>query len=424
MVDLHDIQRTAQILHGNVEATPCAHSRTLSEITGAEVFIKFENLQFTGSFKERGALSKLLSLTPEHKAAGIIAMSAGNHAQAVAHHAQRLGIPAVIVMPRFTPSVKVEHTRAFGPEVILHGESLEEAAEFTRTAARERGLHLVHPYDDERVIAGQGTVAIEMLEACPDLEILLVPVGGGGLIAGCAIAAKGLEPDIEVIGVQAERFPSMRQAIEGTAITCGNSTIAEGIAVKQPGSLTLPIVRERVDEILLVTEIALEEAVLLFLDVEKTVAEGAGAAGLAALLHYRDRFVGRKVGVVLSGGNIDLMVLSSIIQRGLVRSGRLVKLRVAVRDVAGALADVSRCIGEADASIVDVFHHRAFASVPVASAEVEFVLQTRGLDHVALIRKRLTEAGYELLMLGNERGVHESPARNEVDKNQPGTTKG
>ncbi len=399
MVTLGDIERAAQTIRGQVAESPCTRSRTLSEITGADVVLKFENLQFTASFKERGALVKLLSLSEEQKARGVIAVSAGNHAQAVAYHARRLEIPAVIVMPRFTPTVKVEHTRAFGAEVILHGETLEEAAAFMQQAERKRSLTLVHPYDDEHVIAGQGTVALEMLNTFPDLDALLVPVGGGGLIAGCAVAAKAIKPGIEIFGVEAERYASMREAIDGLPVRCDGPTVAEGIAVKVPGRATLPVVRELVDGILLVSESDLEEAVLLLLEVEKTVVEGAGAAGLAALLENRASFAGRKVGVVLSGGNIDLMILSSIIQRGLARSGRLVRLRVAVRDVAGALAGVAECIADTDASIVDVRHHRAFASVSVASAEVEFILQTRGLAHVEQIRAKLGEAGYEPVLL-------------------------
>jgi threonine dehydratase len=394
-ITLEEIRHAAELIRGKVVETPCPRSHKLSELTGAQVVLKLENLQFTGSFKDRGALVKLLSLTREQRAAGVIAMSAGNHAQAVAYHAQSLGIPAVIVMPRHTPNVKVAHTRAFGAEVILHGEGLAEAGDFARTLVRERGLHLVHPYDDERIIGGQGTIALEMLSAHPDLDVLVVPVGGGGLISGNAVAAKALRPELQVIGVQAARFPAMLQAMRGEPITCGTATIAEGIAVKQPGRLTLPIVRKLVDDMLLVEEDVIEEAVRLLLETEKTVVEGAGGAGLAAVLKYPHRFVGRKVGLILCGGNIDLLILSSIIQRGLVRSGRLVRLRLEVRDVPGALAEVATLLGEVHANIVEVQHQRAFTSLPLQSAEVEFVLMTRGLDHLQQIIAALDNGGYK-----------------------------
>ncbi len=393
---LRDIRAAAEAIRGQVQVTPCTRSLTLSRLTGTEVYLKFENLQFTAAFKERGALYKLLSLTPAQRQTGVITMSAGNHAQAVAYHAQRLGVPATIVMPRYTPNVKVEHTRAFGADVILHGDDFDEAAAYAKQVTADRGLYLVHPYDDEKVIAGQGTIALEMLEAVPDLEVLVVPIGGGGLIAGNAVAAKGVRPSIEIVGVQTERFPSMRQALAGEPIQCGTSTIAEGIAVKEPGQITRKIVRRLVDEILLVGETDIEEAVLLLLEVEKSVVEGAGAAGLAALLKYRQHFADKKVGLILSGGNIDMMALSSIIQRGLVRSGRLARLRVGLRDVPGALAEITRLIGEANANIVQVQHHRAFTNLPLQVADVEFVLQTRGPRHVLQIVEALQQAGYHV----------------------------
>ncbi len=322
-------------------------------------------------------------------------MSAGNHAQAVAYHALCLGIPAVIVMPRLTPNVKVEHTRAFGAEVILHGEGLEEAGAFAKKLAVDKGLQLVHPYDDEKIIIGQGTIALEMLESHPDLDTLIVPVGGGGLIAGNAVAAKGIKPDITVIGAETRAFPSMYQTLKRSTMECGMTTIAEGIAVKEPGKLTTPIVRDLVDEILLVDEGDLEEAVLLLLEVEKTVVEGAGAAGLAALLKNMEQFAGQKVGLILSGGNIELLILSSIIQRGLVRSGRLIRLQVETRDAPGALAEITRIIGETNSNIIEVSHQRAFTDLTVQSAEVEFVLQTRGIDHVRQIVDALSTAGHK-----------------------------
>ena len=395
MLTFQAIQRAAEIIKGTISHTPCLYSRTLSNITGAEVFLKYENLQFTGSFKERGALLKLLSLTPAQSQKGVIAMSAGNHAQAVAFHAQRLGIPAVIVMPRLTPNVKVEHTRDFGAEVFVQGEGFDETTAIAQKLAKERGLSLVHPYDDETIITGQGTVALELLDSYPDLEVLLVPVGGGGLAAGSVIAAHGRYPSLHIFGVQTERFPSMAQALDGrSSIVCGQSTIAEGIAVKTPGTIPLAILKEHLKEMLLVGEQEIEEAVLLFLQIEKMVVEGAGAAGLAALIKYRERFKGRKIGVIVSGGNIDLLILSSIIQRGLVRSGRLVSLKVELRDIPGALAQVSKCVSSTDANIVEVHHQRAFTNLPLQSAEVELVLLTRGNEHVRRIMEALTASGF------------------------------
>jgi threonine dehydratase len=403
-ITLESIREAASALRGCIVETPTTHSRTLSDKTGAEVWLKHENLQFTASFKERGALTKLLSLDAAARRAGVIAMSAGNHAQAVAYHAQRLGIPATIVMPRFTPNVKVEHTRAHGAEVILSGESLEDAGDSAHQIAGERGLCLIHPYDDPEVIRGQGTIALEVLAAQPELDALLVPIGGGGLIAGSAVAARGIRPQIEIIGVEAARFPTMRQALAGEPIECGDSTIAEGIAVKQPGQLTLPIVRELVSRIAVVDEFRIEEAVLLLLEIEKTVVEGAGAAALAALLAEPERFVGRRVGLILSGGNIDLLPLSSVMQRGLVRSGRLVRLRVEVRDAPGSLAEVASAIGEAGGNIIETHHKRAFTNLPLQSAEVEVVVQTRGADHLREILEGLAAGGYRAEAVGIEPG--------------------
>jgi threonine dehydratase len=401
---LEDVRAAAALLAGAVERTPCIHSRTLSEITGAEVVLKFENLQFTASFKERGALVRLHRLTPDERGAGVVAMSAGNHAQAVAHQAGRLGLHAVIVMPRSTPNVKVERTRRLGAEVLLRGDDLEEAHAFAVELGRERGLTFVHPYDDDDVIAGQGSVALEMLEDFPDLEVLVVPVGGGGLVAGCAVAAKAIRPGIEVVGVETELFPSMRRALEGARVECGRNSIAEGIAVKQPGSRTLPLVREHVDRILLVSESAIEAAVLLLLEIEKTVVEGAGAVGLAALQSHRAHFAGRKVGLVLSGGNIDLMILSSIIQRGLVRSRRLVRLVVQIPDLPGALARLTRILGDLGANIVEVQHNRTFTNLALRSTEVELVLQTLGPEHVREVLAALAAEKYQA-QLGERAGL-------------------
>ena len=393
-LELKDVREAAVAIRGSVLDTPCLHSRTLSEITGAEVHIKFENLQFTASFKERGALNKLLSLTAAQRRKGVIAASAGNHAQGVAYHARRLGIRAAIVMPRHTPSVKVERTRAFGAEVVLEGENYDEANAFAQRLKRRRGLQYIHAYDDRKVMAGQGTIALEMLAQQPDLDVLVVPIGGGGLIAGMATAAKGIRPKIRIVGVQAERFPSMYCAVKGGKPQFGLNTIAEGIAVRAPGKLTLPIVRKLVDDIVLVGEGDIEQAIVMLLEIEKTVAEGAGAAGLAALLRYRRRFAGRKVGLVLCGGNIDPLVLSSIIERGMARSGRLARLAVELRDLPGELARVTACLAQAGANIDEVHHQRTFTRLPVQATEVEFVLQTRDRKHIADIIAALRAAGF------------------------------
>jgi threonine dehydratase len=394
-VSLQSIREAATAISAAVLDTACLQSRTLSEITGAQVYLKFENHQFTASFKERGALNKLLSLDAAQRNAGVIAVSAGNHAQGVAHHAKRLGVPAVIVMPRFTPHVKVEHTRAFGAEVILHGENFDEAKAHALQVMAQRRLTLLHPYDDEKIIAGQGTIALEMLEAHPDLEVLVVPVGGGGLVSGMAIAAKAINPQIRVIGVETVRFPSMLAALKGSQPKFGSNTIADGIAVKEPGRLTLEIIRREVEDIVLVDESEIEQAMLLLLEIEKTVVEGAGAVGLAALLRDRARFANAKVGIVLSGGNIDPLMMTDIVGRGMVRGGRLTRLQVELRDQPGALAKVSAMLAEANANIVEVHHERAFTHLPVQSAVVDFVLQTRGHDHVKQIVSVLDAAGFK-----------------------------
>ena len=402
ILTLADVQAAAACIRDRVRVTPCARSETLSAITGAEVFLKFENLHFTASFKERGALNKLRSLTPEESARGVIAMSAGNHAQGVAYHAKHLGIPATIVMPRHTPDVKVEHTREHGAEVILHGDTFDEAAVFTRSLRDERGLTLVHPYDDPAVIAGQGTIALEMLAQvpdldalmagqgtlglellaqCPALEAVIVPVGGGGLLAGMAVAARALRPGIELLGVQSDRFPAMSARLRGEVAECAPYTVAEGIAVKRPGELTAELIRKNGGEVGLVCEREIEDALLLLLQIEKTVVEGAGAAALAALVRMKDRLRGRRVGLVLSGGNLDLFSLSSIIQRGLVRGGQIIRLRVETRDVPGALSQVSALIGGSGGNIVEVSHQRAFGDQPLQTVTVDFVLRTRGPRH-------------------------------------------
>ncbi|WP_300716135.1 threonine ammonia-lyase [Hydrogenophaga sp.] len=399
MLELQDIQAAAARLSGQVLDTPFVESRTISQLTGCQVFLKFENLQYTASFKERGACNKLAQLGAEERARGVIAMSAGNHAQGVAYHAQRLGLRAVIVMPRFTPGVKVERTRGFGAEVVLHGDSLDESRTHARELATQEGLVFVHPYDDEDIVAGQGTVALEMLREQPDLDTLVVAIGGGGLIAGMATAAKAIKPGIEVIGVQTERFPAMVNAIKGTHLPQGTSTIAEGIAVGTPGVITEAIVRQKVDDLLLVDEGDIEQAIVMLLEIEKTLVEGAGAAGLAALIKHPQRFAGKRVGLVLCGGNIDPMLLASIIERGMVRAGRLARIQVNARDVPGNLARITATVADAGANIDEVHHQRAFTLLAAQNVAIELVLQTRGREHIAQVIERLQQAGFETALL-------------------------
>lgn len=392
-VTLHDVQAAAQIIAGHVIDTPLLHSRTLSELVGAEIWLKFENLQFTASFKERGALVKLASLDASQRRAGVIAASAGNHAQGVAYHAKRLGIPAVIVMPRYTPSVKVERTRAFGAEVLLAGDGFDDARTHALELAPSLGLEFVHPYDDEHVVAGQGTIALEMLATQPDLDMLVMPVGGGGLISGVAVAAKGLNPSIRIIGVQAARFPAARCAIYGGVPQFGSSSIADGIAVREPGRVLLRDTRQLIDDIVLVSEGDIEQAIVMLLEIEKTVAEGAAAAGLAALVSNPRSFAGRKIGLILTGGNIEPLTLAFIMERGLARSGRLARLTVELRDLPGSLAQVTSQLAQLGANIEEVHHQRTFTQLPLQTAEVEFVVQTRNHEHVREIMNALTAAG-------------------------------
>lgn len=393
-ISLADVESAARLIEGQIVHTPTLRSRTLSKISGADVWIKFENHQFTASFKERGALTRLLALSASQRERGVVAMSAGNHAQAVAYHAQRLGIPATIVMPRSTPNAKVDQTRVFGPEVILKGLVFDESKQLAMDLAQERSLTMIHPYDDPVVMAGQGTLALELLADAPKPEVVLVPIGGGGLISGVATVMTALAPETEVIGVQAERYPGAYKAIKGEAPDLGAFTIAEGIAVKAPGAFTLPIIRAKVDDILLVSESDLERAVLMLLEIEKTVAEGAGAAGLAALLANPDRFRGRRVMLLLCGGNLDLMVLSSLILRGLVSSHRLVRVRVEVPDLPGALGEVCRLLGELDSNIIDIQHQRAFSGSSVRATGVDFVLQMRGAEQIEQVLDTLARKGY------------------------------
>ena len=401
-VTLEDIRRAADATVGHIARTPFLHSATLSRLAGCELYIKFENHQFTAAFKERGALNHLLSLSEDERQRGVIAMSAGNHAQAVAYHASRLGIRAVIVMPRHTPNLKVSNTRALGAEVHLVGDGVDEAGDYAARLAEEHGYVFVHPYDDERVIAGQGTIALEMLEDVADLDALVIPIGGGGLIGGNAVAAKGLNPEIEIIGVQTARFPAMQQALAGEKIHCSLATIAEGIAVKQPGKITRELVREHVSDILLVDEATIERAILMFLEIEKTVAEGAGAAGLAAVLSQPERFRGRKVGLVLCGGNIDMQALSSVIQRGLVRSGRIVRVRVGISDVPGSLSELTQLLAEQRANVISITHQRTFTDLSLRATEVEATLETLGSEHTREVIEALRHEGYDPVMPANE----------------------
>ena len=392
---LRDVRAAAQTLAGQVLTTPCLESRTLGQILGARIFLKFENLQFTASFKERGALNKLASLMASGRSVrGVIAASAGNHAQGLAHHAQRLGLRAVIVMPEQTPAGKVERTRAFGAEVLLHGQTFDEAHERALQLAAQEGLVFVHPFDDLDVMAGQGTVALEMLQAQPEIDTLVVAVGGGGLLSGMATVARALRPDIRIVGVQSERFASMVNAVTGSKHPIGTSSIAEGIAVGRAGQLTRAIAGALVDEWMLVDEGDIEQAILMLLEIEKTVVEGAGAAGLAALLKAPPWLKGRHVGLVLCGGNIDPLRLQALIGRGMVRAGRLARVRVEARDAPGALAQLTTAVAQCGANIEEVHHQRAFSALPAQHVEIELVLQTRNHAHVQTVIEGLRAQGF------------------------------
>jgi len=391
---IQDVLDAEATLRGHIVHTPCTHSRILSQICGCEVWVKFENLQFTASFKERGALNKLNALSVEERQQGVIAMSAGNHAQGVAYHAERLGIPTTIVMPEGTPFIKVEHTENLGAKVVLHGKTLADAQDEALRLAAARSYVFIPPYDDPLVIAGQGTIALEMLKAAPDLDVLLAPVGGGGLVSGMAIAAKAIKPNIQVIGVQVAAYPAMRQALRGEAVDIGAETIAEGIAVRNVGKLTLEIVRRAVDDVLLVEESEVERAVALFLSIEKTVAEGAGAVGLAALLRHPEQFKGRKVGLVLSGGNIDPRLLAQVIMRQLVREGRIIAIRVGISDRPGALGHIATLVGAEGGNIIEALHQRLFTAASIKAAELELTIECRSAAHAERVVAGLVENGY------------------------------
>jgi threonine dehydratase len=393
---LADITAAAATIRGSVIVTECNQSRTLSEMCGCNIWLKFENLQFTSTFKERGALNRLHALSPEERRHGVIAMSAGNHAQGVAYHARRLGIPATIVMPVGTPMVKVENTRRHGAEVIISGQTVEEAGELARDYGKAQGMTLIHPYDDPLIIAGQGTIALEMLEAVPSLEVLVVPIGGGGLIAGMAVAAKALKPSLRIVGVEAQLYPSMYNVIKGQHLPMRGDTLAEGIAVKAPGRICTDIIRDLVDDIVLVTEDQIERAVATLISIEKTVVEGAGAAGLAAVQSAPQSFEGRNVGLVLTGGNIDTRLIASVLTRELAREGRLTQLALDIVDRPGQLAAVSTLLAEASANIIEVSHQRTFSDLPAKATLLELVIETRDKAHLDDVLARLNASGFKV----------------------------
>ncbi|MGB7419171.1 MAG: threonine ammonia-lyase [Erythrobacter sp.] len=391
---IDDVRAAAKRIEGAVVKTPMMHSITLSQITGADIWLKFENLQFTAAYKERGALNALLLLSEEQRARGVIAASAGNHSQGLSYHGTRLGVPVTIVMPKTTPTVKVMQTESVGGNVVLEGETFDEAYAHARQLEAERGLTFVHPFDDPNVAAGAGTVALEMLERKPDLDGLVTPIGGGGLISGMATVARALSPEIEIVGVQAHLFPSMYSAIKGEDLACGGETLAEGIAVKQPGAFTRAVIAERVDDIVLVGEPALEKAVSLLLQVEKTVVEGAGAAGLAAVLDNPERFVGKSLGLVLCGGNIDTRLLANVLLRDLARQGRLARLRVTLQDRPGALFKVMRLFDEHNINIIEIYHQRIFTTLPAKGLITDIECEARDAKQVRRLVEALRDARY------------------------------
>jgi threonine dehydratase len=398
-VTLADIETARRQLAGEILRTPMLPAPKLSALTGAAVYVKYENLQVTNSFKDRGAFVRLAALSENERRRGVISLSAGNHAQSVAYHAQRLNIPATIVMPTTTPFVKVKATEAYGAKVVLHGETLSECQDRVAALIAERQLVLVHPYDDPAIIAGQGTIALEMLEEVPDLDMLVVPIGGGGLVAGNAIAARAVRETIDIVGVEAALYPSMRNAVTGANDPIGGSTLAEGIAVKNVGKLTLPVVRALVSDIVLVDEAHLERAVNAYLTLQKTMAEGAGAAGLAALLAAPDRFRGRKIGLILCGGNIDPRILASIMVRELERDGRIVSFRLTIPDRPGVLGPIASLLGELGANILEVHHRRLFLDVPAKGAKLDVTVEARDRDHANDIMGALDGAGYQPVLL-------------------------
>ncbi|MCC6942057.1 MAG: threonine ammonia-lyase [Novosphingobium sp.] len=396
LLTLADVRAAAQRIAGQVVRTPTLYSKTLSAITGANIWLKFENLQFTAAYKERGALNALLQLTQEQRDRGVIAASAGNHAQGLSYHGTRLGMPVTIVMPKTTPTVKIMQTEAVGGKVVLEGETFDEAYAHARKLEGELGLTFVHPFDDPRVAAGQGTVALEMLEDAPEIDMLVVPIGGGGLLSGMGTAARGIKPDIGLIGVQAALFPSMFAKLKHLDMPCGGDTLAEGIAVKEPGQFTSKVLAQIVDDIVLVDEAALESAVALLLQIEKTVVEGAGAAGLAAMMSHRELFAGRNVGVVLCGGNIDTRLLANVLLRDLARSGRLGRLRITLQDRPGALFKVVEEFNRHQVNILEVWHQRIFTSLPAKGLTAEIECEARDRDQIDRLVAGLRAKGYDV----------------------------
>ena len=396
LLTLDDVRAAAERISGAVVRTDCDHSRTLSAITGAEVWLKFENLQFTAAYKERGALNAMLLLGGDKANRGVIAASAGNHAQGLSYHGTRLGLPVTIVMPRTTPTVKVMQTEQVGGKVVLFGETFDEAYAHARQLEDELGLTFVHPFDDPHVAAGQGTVALEMLEDVPDLDMLVIPIGGGGLATGMGTAARALKPDIGLIGVQAELFPSMYDKLKGQDLPCGGDTLAEGIAVKVPGSFTSQALAGLLDDVVLVSEAQLENAVSLLLQIEKTVAEGAGAAGLAAVLSYPELFRGKKVGIPITGGNIDTRLLANVLLRDLARSGRLARLRLTLQDRPGALFKVMEEFNRHQVNIIEIYHQRIFTHLPAKGLITDIECEARDKDQLDALVKALRASGYEV----------------------------
>ncbi|WP_425329999.1 threonine ammonia-lyase [Terrirubrum flagellatum] len=393
-ITIDDVRDAARILKGELARTPCLAAPKLSALTGADIVVKYETMHATGSFKERGAIVKLASLSAEERGRGVIAMSAGNHAQAVAYHAGRLGVPATIVMPDGTPLVKIENTRGYGARVILHGETLAESQTEARRIAAEEELVFVHPYDDARIMAGQGTIALEMLDEHPDLDALVIPLGGGGLGAGNAIAAKAVKPDIEIVGVEAESFASFDNAMHHRERPIGGATLAEGIAVKNVGALTLPVVQKLFSDIICVNETEIEDAINIFATYQRVMAEGAGATGLAAVLAQKERFARRKVGLILCGGNIDARMLASIMVRALERADRIVSFRVTTSDRPGILGKIATRVGELGANILEVSHGRLFIDVPAKGVSLDLTVETRDAAHARELLETLANEGY------------------------------
>ena len=408
-VTVDDIRAAAAAIAGFIPVTPSIPSTFLSEFLGCHLTLKLENMHHTGSFKERGALNKLRGLSQDAKQRGVVAASAGNHAQGVAHHAKRLGIPSTIVMPQTTPFTKVSRTEGFGGRVVLFGESLSECQVHAESLAAEHGLTMVHPYDDAAIIAGQGTAGLELLAAAPDLDDIVVPIGGGGIISGIAIAAKAIKPEIRITGVEATMYPSMSEALRSVTHDYGGPTLAEGIAVKNPGVLTREIIGRLVDDIILVDEEMLESAVHLLLVSQRLLAEGAGAAGIAAIMQQRQRFAGRNVGVVITGGNIDSRIVSSILMRGLLHDGRLVHLVVRLDDRPGVLGQVTAVVGECGGNILEVEHHRLVLDVPVKRTDIDILIETRDRGHGVQIKDQLAAAGFDV-ELGSDVGLQSARA--------------